>query len=138
MMKKDFPKWIVVWCSVLLLTGCEFFALTFAPEKESRENTTKLAKHAHTVFWKTLHGGEYQNIPEAMTLLKAAYLENPHDAKVAAHIGFLHIWRLSERRRSETIPPQITDDAVLARKYFGGRYGSTPMMPVSLASIAPC
>jgi hypothetical protein len=73
-----------------------------------------------------------------MTWLKAAYLENPHDAKVAAHIGFLHIWRLSERRRLETIPPQITDDAVLARKYFGGRYGSTPMMPVSLASIAPC
>jgi len=47
-------------------------------------------------------------------LLKAAYLENPHDAKVAAHIGFLHIWRLSERRRLETIPPQIMDDAVLA------------------------
>jgi len=137
-MKKDFAKWFVVWCSVLLLTGCEFFALTFAPEKESRENTTKLAKHAHTVFWKTLHGGEYQNIPEAMTLLKAAYLENPHDAKVAAHIGFLHIWRLSERRRLETIPLQSRMTRFWLRKYFGGRYGSTPMMPVSLASIAPC
>ena len=28
-------------------------------------------------------------------------------------------WRLSERRRLKNIPPQITDDAVLARKYFG-------------------
>lgn len=118
-MHKQCVKWIVAGCILSLLGGCEFFALTFAPTKEPRENTTELAQHAHTVFWETLHGGKYHEIPKAMTLLKAAYLQNPHDAKVAAHIGFLHIWRLSERQRLEEIPPQITDDAVLARKYFG-------------------
>ena len=54
-----------------------------------------------------------------MTLLKASYLQDPHNAKVAAHIGFLHAWRLSERQRLDNIPPQITDDVVLARKFFG-------------------
>ena len=51
--------------------------------------------------------------------LKAAYLANPNDAVTAAHIGWLHIWRLSERARlGHGVGPDITDHAVLARKYF--------------------
>ena len=53
-----------------------------------------------------------------MTLLKAAYLQYPYDAKIAARIGFLHAWSLTERQRLKNIPPQITDNAILARKYF--------------------
>jgi len=53
-----------------------------------------------------------------MTLLKAAYLQNPYDAKIVARIGFLHAWSLTERQRLKNIPPQITDNAILARKYF--------------------
>ncbi len=53
-----------------------------------------------------------------MTLLKAAYLQNPYDGKIAARIGFLHVWSLTERQRLKNIPPQITDNAILARKYF--------------------
>src|SRR5216683_6489120 len=30
----------------------------------------------------------------------------------------MHIWRLGERARHEPVRPEITDDAVLARKYF--------------------
>ena len=46
------------------------------------------------------------------------YLQAPTDAETAAHIGFLHTWRLSERARPATTPASITDDAVLARRYF--------------------
>ena len=53
-----------------------------------------------------------------MTLLKAAYLQNPYDTKIAARIGFLHAWSLTERQRLKNIPPQITDNAILERKYF--------------------
>ncbi len=45
-------------------------------------------------------------------------IENPYDAKIAARIGFLHAWSLTERQRLKNIPPQITDNAILARKYF--------------------
>ena len=31
----------------------------------------------------------------------------------------LHIWRLYERSRLKQIPPEITDNAVLSRKYIG-------------------
>ena len=103
----------------LCLIGCEYFALSFAPNKEPSINNSELTKQAHKVFWETLHNGEYENISKPMLLLKASYLQNPNDAKVAARIGFLHVWKLSERHRLGKISPQITDNAVLARKYFG-------------------
>jgi hypothetical protein len=34
--------------------------------------------------------------------LTAAYLEDPRDAETAAHLGFSHVWRLSERVRLDT------------------------------------
>lgn len=48
----------------------------------------------------------------------AAYLADPNDAVTAAHIGWMHIWRPSESTRLDRVPPTITDDAVLARRYF--------------------
>jgi len=36
----------------------------------------------------------------------------------AAHVGWLHIWRLSERARLSSIPATLTDDAMLSRRYF--------------------
>src|SRR5207253_1589278 len=79
---------------------------------------TALAQRVDGLFWQTLHGGAYEQIPAALTALKAAYLEDPHDAVTAAHIGWMHIWRLAERARLDAVAPGITDDAVLARKYF--------------------
>jgi hypothetical protein len=50
--------------------------------------------------------------------LTAAYLEDLRDAQTAAHIGFAHVWRLSEHARLDTQTATITDELVLARKYF--------------------
>jgi hypothetical protein len=77
-----------------------------------------LAELADSTFWRTLHAGAYDSIPRAMTLLKAAYLQNPFDARIASHIGFLHAWRVTERARLPQVPPTLTDDVVLARRYF--------------------
>ena len=81
----------VLLCLLILgLSGCEFFALSFAPGKEPLADNSDLANQASKVFWETLHQGDYNNISKPMTLLKAAYLQNPYDAKIAARIGFLH------------------------------------------------
>ena len=87
-------------------------------KKEPLADNSELANQASKVFWETLHQGDYSNISKPMTLLKAAYLQNPYDAKIAARIGFLHAWSLTERQSLKNIPPQITDNAILARKYF--------------------
>ena len=87
-------------------------------EKQPAASRTEAALKADTLFWETLHNGEYDRIPQALDALTAVYLDNPNDAITAAHVGWLHIWRLSERSRLSSVPPTVTDDAVMARKYF--------------------
>ncbi|HSL51723.1 MAG TPA: hypothetical protein VK878_21860 [Candidatus Deferrimicrobiaceae bacterium] len=103
---------------VAATAGCDRLAVWSAPAKAPSAARTAAAVEADKLFWKTLHGGEYDRIPDALTAVKAAYLENPHDAVTAAHVGWLHTWRLAERARQASQRPDITDDAVLARKYF--------------------
>jgi hypothetical protein len=102
-----------------LMAGCATMAVWSAPAKAASAQRTPEALRADELFWRMLHGGAYDRIPEALIALKAAYLANPNDAVTAAHIGWMHIWRLAERARlAPGIGPDITDHAVLSRKYF--------------------
>jgi hypothetical protein len=76
------------------------------------------ALQADGLFWETFHSGDYAKIQASLEAGTAAYLRNPNDAVTAAHVGWLHMWRLSEHNRLDQTPASITDDAVLARKYF--------------------
>lgn len=100
------------------VTGCAYLAVQSAPEKSPSIARGKAAEQADALFWKTLHDGQYDQIPVVLNALTAAYLENPNDAITAAHIGWTHVWRLSERARMAEIPATITDHAVLSRRYF--------------------
>ena len=110
----------------LLVAGCAAMAVWSAPAKQPSQERTAAATRADGLFWQTLHNGDYERIPAALTALKAAYLADPNDAVTAAHIGWMHIWRLSERARLASLDPGITDDAVLARKYFEEAVGLKP------------
>jgi hypothetical protein len=100
------------------VTGCEYLAVQNAPAKQAATTRTQASLEADALFWKTLHSGNYNEIPGVLTALTGAYLVNPSDAVTAAHIGWMHIWRLSESGRLDEVPPTITDDAILARRYF--------------------
>jgi hypothetical protein len=101
-----------------VLAGCEYAAVQTAPKKQVAATRTEAALNADKLFWTTLHGGDYAGIQKALEVLTAAYLQNPGDAVTAAHVGWLHIWRLAERARMQSVPATITEDAVLARKFF--------------------
>lgn len=63
------------------------------------------------------HGGEHDAIPKVvMTALMAAYLRDPKDATTAAHVGFLHAWRVSESARLSQPSPSIVDEANAERR----------------------
>jgi hypothetical protein len=100
------------------LAGCGYIAVTTAPEKKATTGRTEAALKADALFWDTLHGAKYDQIPSALEAVTGAYLANPSDPVTAAHAGWLHIWRLAENARLDTVPASITDDATLARKYF--------------------
>jgi hypothetical protein len=99
--------------------GCGTLAVWLAPAKQPSAERTAQAARADEVFWRTLHTGDYEGIPGALTALTGAYLADPRDAVTAAHIAWLHFWRLAERSR---LPSgggaAVTDHAVLARRYF--------------------
>ena len=101
-----------------LLGGCAFIAEQTAPAKQPSVARTEAAQRADALFWKTLHGGDYDGIPRALEALKGAYLQSPTDPVNAAHVGFLHVWRIAERARLDALSPSITDDSALARRYF--------------------
>ena len=97
--------------------GCEFFELSFA-QKIYPLTTNLNSLPMHIRFLEILHKGDYHHISKPMSFLKASYLQDPHYVKFASHIRFIHAWKLSERQRLDKIPPQIRDDAILARKVF--------------------
>ena len=79
---------------------------------------TPAAIAADEAFWRTLHEGDYDGIAGRLIQLKGAYLQDSADSTTAAHIAFLHTWRIAERARQSKILPNITDDAILANRYF--------------------
>ncbi len=93
-------------------------AVMTAPKKEAIASRSEAAIKADELFWSTFHNGEYDKIQSALEALTAAYLRTPNDAKTAAHIAWLHNWRIAERARMDSPPAAITDDTMLARRYF--------------------
>jgi hypothetical protein len=104
--------------SLLGSAGCATFAVATAPSKSAVKDTSEAAASADRAFWSALHGGHYEDIGSALEQLEVVYLAHPNDPNTAAHIGFLHAWRVSERRRLAQPRASITDDVTLARRYF--------------------
>jgi hypothetical protein len=102
----------------VMLASCGYVAEKSAPAKQAATTRTAAALKADELFWATLHGGDYEQIPRALEAQTAAYLADPTDAVSAAHVGWLHIWKLSERARLDSIPATLTDDAIVSRRYF--------------------
>lgn len=119
-------SFIILNLIVLNLTGCEKIALMTTPQKQAIPSHSELAKKAELFFWNTLHQGRYEDLDKADYLLMAAYLQNPNDPKLAAHIGFTHIWKITERQRLLQESPKITNEIVLAKKYFSDAFTLDP------------
>jgi len=88
------------------------------PKKQAVASNSPLAKQAEQQFWDTLHQGNYNDISQTEKLLTAAYIENPNDPSLAAHLGFTHIWKIAERQREKKLDPRIVNQIILAKKYF--------------------
>ncbi|KTC87358.1 hypothetical protein [Legionella drozanskii] len=112
------------------LTACEQISVLSTPKKQAIASHSELANKAQNYFWETLHQGNYQDIPQVDYLLMAAYLENPNDPTLAAHIGLLHLWKITERQRNKTIPPTITNEIILSKKYLSDALQLDPNNPI--------
>ena len=93
-------------------------AVASAPSKKVAASRDPAANVADDLFWQTFHGGHYDAIQPAIEAMTEVYVRTPRDAVTAARIGWLHTWRVAERARNPSAPATITDDVVLAKKYF--------------------
>ena len=59
-----------------------------------------------------------------------AYLQNPNNPNLTAHMGFLHMWKIAERKRLTTNNPLITNEMVLAEHYFKKALKLNPKNPI--------
>jgi hypothetical protein len=109
---------LVIALGTVILTNTDRIAVWQAPQKQAARARSEAAQKADELFWQTFHQGEYEKIPHTLEVLTAAYLEAPTDAVTAAHIAWLHNWRSAERARMDSVPATITDDILLARRYF--------------------
>jgi len=101
-----------------VVAGCAQYFTAASVSRPPAQPRVPLADIADSLFWRTLHAGDYDSIPRALLVQKAAYLQNPTDSRTAAHVAFLHAWRIAERARVTRMSPVITDDIILARRYF--------------------
>jgi hypothetical protein len=104
--------------SLAVLAGCAYIAESTAPKKQATSSRSDAAVKADALFWQTLHAGRYEAIPSVLQALTAASVSDPNDAVTAAHIGWMHIWRLAESAPLDRVRPTIVYDAVVARRYF--------------------
>ncbi len=103
---------------IFVMGACDFLAVHSAPEKTANPATTQLSEKAKDTFWAALHGGRYEQLPETLRLLTAAYLENPRQPEITLLLAHAHLWKIAERSRVPEQDPRITDHAILAEKYF--------------------
>lgn len=109
---------ILLALSAVVLTNMDRIAVWSTPEKQAAQARSETAQKSDELFWQTFHQGDYEKIPHVLGVLTAAYLETPTDAVTAAHIAWLHNWRSAERARMDAVPATITDDVLIARRYF--------------------
>lgn len=112
-------KLLVLLFLSIYFVSCSTIIPMFMKKKKPSAASSELAVMADHYFWKHFHEGNYDSIPQILNLLKAAYIEDPNNATIVAHLGFTHAWAGSERIRLPKIPANIIDHYALASKYFG-------------------
>jgi hypothetical protein len=127
-----------LWCLLILVTAvaCSNIAVSTAEKKKPVFRQSEMAKEANDYFWENFHAGNYDSISNIIKKLTAAISENPNDLISTAHLGFVHIWALSERQRLEEPNPLIVENVYLSRRYFDEAYHMNEEDPRILGFLA--
>ncbi len=109
---------LIILSLIFLVCGCSYIATTFTASKKYEVVEKDISKIANKYFWDNYHSGNYDSIPKIIDKLNLALQENPKDIISTTHLGFVHIWALSERQRLNEPNPSITEHILLSKKYF--------------------
>ncbi|MFK7923105.1 MAG: tetratricopeptide repeat protein [Bacteroidia bacterium] len=130
-------KLLVLTILASLLYGCQLIVkMTDSKKSKGEFVSTEIAQSSNQYFWDHFHQGNYDSIPKIINRLNLALSDNPKDVVSTAHLGFVHVWALSERQRLEEPRADITEHAFLSRRYFAEAYKMNPHDPRILGFLA--
>jgi uncharacterized protein YceK len=130
-------KTIVLSLIILFTAGCGIIvSLTKSKNGSGELVNTTLSQEANAYFWEQLHNGNYENIPLVIDQLHLALAANPNDLVSTAHLGFVHVWALSERQRLAQPQASITEHIYLSKRYFEEAFKMNPHDPRLLGFLA--
>jgi hypothetical protein len=115
-------KILMVLFIIIIGVGCSDVVVSFTEKKKPVFTGSEVSKDANSYFWENFHAGNYDSIPKIIEKLNRALSDNPNDLLTTDHLGFVHIWALSERQRMHTPNPFIVENIYLARRFFGEAY----------------
>lgn len=131
-------KNLLISILVLSTLGCSVRIKTVNQRKNPTNMNvhTELSTHANNYFWECFHNGDYSKIDSLIYYLSASYNENPNHLETVSHLGFVHMWALSERQKLDVVPPTITEHGTLALKYYGESHRLNPHDPRVLGFLS--
>jgi hypothetical protein len=90
-------KKLIVFFVVLVGVGSAGLTLRHTLNITPNYEQSQIVKNANDFFWQNFHAGNYDSISVVIAKLNQALEEQPNDLITTAHLGFTHIWALSER-----------------------------------------
>lgn len=130
-------KIYVITIIALFITSCGIIVnLTDSKKNNGTIVDSQISKEVNDYFWEQLHQGNYDSIPQIIAKLNLALANNPNDLITTAHLGFVHIWALSERQRLNEPKGDIIEHLYLSRRYFEEANKMNPHDPRFLGFLA--
>jgi uncharacterized membrane protein len=87
---------------------------------------TNLNNSENQYFWQQFHEGNIENVDSIIRKLEAQYQKDSTNLITNAHLGFAHIWALSEWQRIPNVNEKVTDHAYFSYKHFTKAYKLNP------------
>lgn len=103
---------------LFFLCSCSYVATTLTKPKSYDLSQTDISKSANRIFWDNFHLGNYDSISAIIDKLNNALQQQPNDLITTTHLGFVHIWSLSEIQRLNEPHPGIREHIFLSKTYF--------------------
>lgn len=130
-------KFLFISFVALLVASCGLIVkMTKSKNERGQLVETPLSKSANAYFWEQFHAGNYDSVNAVISQLNLALGENPNDLVTTAHLGFAHVWALSERQALKNPDASITEHLLLSKRYFQEAYEMNPHDPRLLGFLA--
>jgi tetratricopeptide (TPR) repeat protein len=113
-----------------IIIGLLFFMVACATLRVSTPSFEKVYSEVdnseNRYFWEQFHKGNLNNLDSIINKLDVAYKIDSTNVLTNAHLGFAHIWALSEWQRIPNVGSQIKEHAYLSYKHFSKAYELNP------------